>query len=243
MTNETIATLKENESIRIYPGMIVVFPQLEQEGTLNASEIKSKFNGCYAVNNSTICFVSENEMFVTPYTKRTIASLHHAGFHEEYFYVPFSNWDYPKNECAKWESLCKAAKKEYENDFVEECVTYCDKLNIGTISDETLQNCFEIPSTGVKVKHFYYEDCYYPILDFTMEFDCTAVECIGHFCTNNGKVVFVYRNGKTYVTKGYKILDELKSAGYTEMGLFVPFSNGEEIIDPILRKSWESIKK
>lgn len=234
-------SLKEG-AVRVYSGMIAVFPQFAQEEALNISELAPKFNGCYATNNSTVCFVSDNEVFVTPYTRITMRSLRSAGFCEKYFYVPFSNGDYPKAEQFKWNSLREKARQSYVEDFVEDCVSYCDEHHIGTISEETLGNCFEMPATGVKVKHLYFEDCYYPIINSTC-FDCTAVDRIGHFCTNNGKVVFVYRNGKTYVAKGYKILNELRAAGYTESGFFVPFSNGEEIQDYALRVRWESITK
>lgn len=230
------------DALWVYSGMIAVFPQFAKEESLNVSELESKFNGCYATNNSTICFVSDNKVFVTPYTRIAMRSLHFAGFCEKYFYVPFSNGDYPKAEQLKWSSLREKACSSYAEDFVEDCVSYCDKHHIGTISEETLENCFEMPVTGVKVKHLYFEDCYYPIITSNC-LDCRAVDSIGHFCTNNGKVVFVYRNGKTYVAKGYKILNELRAAGYTESGLFVPFSNGEEIQDCVMKARWESITK
>lgn len=247
MANNIISmdSLKEG-AVRVYTGMIVAFPQFSQTETLNISELASKFNGCYATNNSTVCFVSDNEVFVTPYTRTTMRSLHSAGFCEKCFYVPFSNNDYPMSEHFKWYSLREKARQSYAEDFVEDCVSYCDEHHIGTISEETLQNCFEMPSTGVKVKHLDFEDCYYPILDskyFDSYLNCIVADRIGHFCTNNGKVVFVYRNGKTYVAKGYKILNELRAAGYTESGLFVPFSNGEQIHNPDLRARWESITK
>ena len=73
--------------------------------------------------------------------------------------------------------------------------------------------------------------------------DMMPFEKIGKYCKNNGKVVFVYQNGKTYVTKGYKIIDELKAAGYEEESACVPFSRGEVIRDPELRARWESIIK
>lgn len=243
MANEIIAldSLKEG-AVRVYTGMIAVFPQFSQEEVLNISELAPKFNDCYATNNSTVCFVSDNEVFVTPFTRRALRSLRSAGFCEKHFYVPFSNGDYPKSEQLRWYSLREKARKSYAEDFVEDCVSYCDEHHIGTISDETLRNCFEMPSSGVKVKHHYFEDCYYPIIDSAC-FDCTAVNNIGHFCTNNGKVVFVYRDGKTYVTKGYSILKELRAAGYSESGLFVPFSNGEQILDFALKTRWESITK
>lgn len=234
-------SLKEG-AVKVYDGMIAVYPQFAKESTLDISELTPKFNGCYAMNNSTVCFVSDDEVFVTPYTRLAIRSLDAAGFTQNCFYVPFSNGDYPKSEQFKWDSLWEKACKYHEEEFVEDCISYCDEHHIGTISDEILGNCFEMPATGVKVKHFYYESCYYPIINNDC-LDCIAAENIGHFCTNNGKVVFVYRNGKTYVTKGYKILNELRAAGYTEAGLFVPFSNGEQILDENLRARWESITK
>ena len=82
----------------------------------------------------------------------------------------------------------------------------------------------------------------YPVINQTF-FDCTIPDHIGKFCTNNGRVVFVYRDGTTRVTKGYWILDALREAGYREAGLFVPFSNGEEILNLALRTSWEKISK
>lgn len=240
-TTITMDSLKE-DSVQVYDGMIAVYPQSGQEEPINVWKLYPKFNGCYAVNNSTVCFVSDKEVFVTPCTRHTVRTLRSAGFREEHFYVPFSNWDYPKNEMDRWIYLCNKARKIHEEAFVEDCIHFCDEHNIGTISEKTLQNCFEMPSTGVKVIHFYYEDWYYPIIKTTC-FDSIASNYIGRFCVNNGKVVFVYRDGKTYVAKGYKILDELRSAGYTESGMFVPFSNGETIHDPILRERWESITK
>jgi len=244
MANNNIIAMDslKKEAVKVYYGMTVVYQNPSREENLNMSELASKFNGCYATNNSTVCFVSDNEIYVTPYTRLTIKSLISAGFSEKYFYVPFSNGDYPKNEKGQWNLLREKARKSYEEDFVDDCISYCDEHHIGSLSDETLRNCFEMPITGVKVKHLYFEDCYYPIITSTC-LDCIAVERIGHFCTNNGKVVFVYRNGKTYVAKGYKILDELRAAGYTETGLFVPFSNGEQIQDYVLKARWESITK
>lgn len=65
MANNIIAmdSLKEG-AVRVYTGMITVFPQFSQEEALSLSEPAPKFNGCYATNNSTVCFVSDNEIFV-----------------------------------------------------------------------------------------------------------------------------------------------------------------------------------
>lgn len=163
------------------------------------------------------------------------------GFEKKSFYVPFSNGDYPLKYQYQWNCLRNAAHESYKADFVADCEEYCNKHHIGAISKEIIENCFEMPEMGVQVKHIYYEDVYYPIMNQTC-LDCRC-EKLGTFCYNNGRVVFVYRNGKTYVAKGYKIIAELEAAGFSKAGLFVPFSNGETIINPALRQRWDSISK
>lgn len=240
MTNNINAmnSLKEG-AVRVYSGMITVFSQFMHEEALNISELVPEFNGCYATNNSTICFVSDNAVFVTPYTRNAMHILLSAGFRKKYFSVPFSNWDYPKSEQNKWNTLLENARQSYKADFISDCEAYCDERHIGSISEITLANCFEMPENGVWVKHPYFEDIYYPIMNQSfLDYRC---ENLGHFCCNNGCVVFVYRNGKTYVAKGDKILNELCAAGYTKSDLFVPFSNGEQIQDCVLKSRWESI--
>ena len=239
MANNFAMDSLKGKAIRVYDGMMVVYPWSSKEESLNISELAPKFNGCYAANNSTVCFLTENQIFVTPYTREGMRILCSEGFRRENFYVPFSNGDYPKAEQFKWNALREMAHRSYELDFIADCEAYCDKHHIGEISKETLERCFMMPRTGVKVKHFYYESVYYPIMNEGF-LDCHC-DNLGHYCTNNGRVVFVYRDGHTYVAKGYKILSELRAAGYTEKGLFVPFSNSEQIQDPVLRARWESI--
>lgn len=200
----------------------------------------AKFPGCYASNNSTLAYVKGSTLYVTPFTMAAYKCLKENGFTENSFYVPFSNGDYPTLEKARWEELREMAKNEYEEEFTEECITYCEEHGIGELAEETLSKCLQIPKTGVLAKRFNFESVYYPAITSTI-LDCVGIDRIGSFCYNNGKVVFVYRDGKTYVTKGYKILNLLREAGYKEKGLFVPFSNGEQILDPDLAAKWASL--
>lgn len=239
--NNAMDSLKKG-AIRVYNGMIAVWPQFSSEEPLNISELTPKFNGCYATNNSTVIFISDNEVFVAPYTRNLMCSLHSAGFCEKHFYVPFSNGDYPKFEQFKWNNLRMKAEQVRRDNFVKDCNEFADKHHIGAISDETLSRCFKMPIEGVRVKHPYFEDTYYPVLANCC-LDYTAADKIGKFCYNNGRVVFVYRDGMTYVAKGYSIVDELSAAGYSKSGLFVPFSNGEKIMDYALAARWDSIRK
>ena len=241
ITND-LEYLRCRGSVKAHNGMVVVFPQFCQREHLDVSEQASKFNGCYAVNNSTIAFVFENEVYVTPETNKVRKTLEAAGFRLSCFSVPFSNWDYPFEEKEKWELLRKRAKQAVEDEFEEECEAFCDDYGIGRLKKDVLRNCFEIPRTGVSVQHLHYVTTFYPVIT-KMYLDREVSEKLGTFCCNNGKVVFVYRNGKTYVAKGYRILNELRQAGYREASIFVPFSNGETILDAHLKALWESISK
>ena len=239
MANTTIKELINN-SIRVYAGMISVWPQLNREGEVNFDV--ATFNGCYAVNNGTLAFVIDRELYVTPVTREVYQVLRENNFTREYFYVPFSNGDYPKVEKCRWEWLWEMARKSHEEEFVEKCCQYCDEHGIGELDANILKNCFVMPEKGVRVKHIHFEDVYYPVIIGSC-WNCDAADYIGTYSRNNGRVVFVYRDGKTYVTKGYKILEELRRLGYEEKDLFVPFSNCEQIIDPVLAEQWELIKK
>ena len=234
--------LKE-KSICIHGGRITVcWPQYNEEENLDLSDMQSKFNGAFSTNNSTICYIINNEIFVTPYTRESMKTLSEAGLAEDYFYVPFSNWDYPKYEKEKWENLRAWARESYRRDYETDSAEWCDEHGIKELDDEILERCFRIPRVGVHVKHVYFETIHYPACGESCV-DSTVINKLGKFCSNNGRVVFIYRDGHTYVAKGYKIIDHLREAGYKEGSLFVPFSNGERIVDPILADQWEQIPK
>lgn len=228
-----------NDSVQVYPGMIAVWPQYNTEEAINFDV--ATFNGSYASNNGTLAFVVDNHLYVTPSTRRAYVAL--SDFSQKDFYVPFSNGDYPKSEQYHWSQLRAMQERLSKECFVQDCIDYCDKHYIGTLDENILARCFELPDSGVHVKHLYYENWIYPIFAGHY-FDCGHLpQMLGTFCSNNGRVVFIYRDGRTFVTKGYKIIEDLIAAGYKEGSLFVPFSNGEEIQDAAMKMRWESISK
>lgn len=237
MANYTIKNLI-NDSIACN-GMVAVYPQSNAEERIDFPNVAT-FNGCYASNNGTLAFVKANILYATPATTRAYEILETEGFSKKDFYVPFSNGDYPKEEKNRWENLRAMQRSFREEEFILDCNAYCDEHYIGVLDDEVLSKCLIMPKEGIKIKHPYYESVYYPAINQQF-FDCTVPEKLGRFCTNNGRVVFVYRDGTTRVTRGYWILDALREAGYREAGLFVPFSNGEEILEPAYRIRWEEI--
>lgn len=98
-----------SNSILVCDGTVACFPQLGKEEELQVSEITAEHNKCYAVNNSIIAFVRNNQLHVTPYTDAAIRTLKNAKYHQETFYVPFSNWDYPRDNKETWDALCANA--------------------------------------------------------------------------------------------------------------------------------------
>lgn len=237
---KTLQELKDR-SIHFKGTIKVTWPQYgDKKEDLEMSDIESKFNGAFCTNNSTICFVDNEEIFVTPYTRDAMRILEAAGFKRRSFYVPFSNWDYPELEKEKWLRLRDLATESYYRDYEVDSARWCDEHGISELSKKTMDHCFRMPRSGVPVKHLYFEDTYYPACNESCV-DCTVVDRLGRYCTNNGKVVFVYHDGHTYVAKGYWILDELRNAGYRESGLFVPFSNGEQITDRELAAKWDHL--
>ena len=236
---DNMENLKDN-SVRITGATVACWPN-GQEESLDMTDIRVKFDGAFCTNNSTLCYVIDREVFVTPVTRSAMAAIKEAGLTRRNFYVPFSNGDWPKAEAARWRQLQEDAEYSHRREYEADLAAWCDEHHIGGELDPgVLEQCFRMPVTGVAVRQPHYETRYYPVCN-GYSIDATTVANVGNFCANNGRVVFVYRDSNTYVASGYWILKALREAGYKEAGLFVPFSNGEEIIDPLLASEWERI--
>lgn len=197
-------------------------------------------DGCYEVNNSVISFVEDGTLYVIPYFRAVIETLRNCGFVNTPLYVPFSNGDYPVDMEMQWNNLLAEARKQRSVDFVSDCERISDEAGYRPLSEELLSKCFEMPVSGVQVKHPCWDATFYP--EITGEcIDCTVADKLGHYNTNNGVCVFVYRNGKTYVTRNWDVVQALRENGYREKGLHVPFSNLETILDASYAKQWASI--
>ena len=232
-----------HDSFRVTHGMIAVFQDTKHEVTLSVDFFVQKFDGCYAVSNSTVIgFIHQSKYYVAPYTTRAIATLVENSFKEANFYVPFSASDCPKREAKRWKYLQEKAKKTPEENFSAECEKFCNEPHIGALSPVVMRKSLMIPMEGLRVKYTCYESITYPVLvNFRM--DGFTKENLGTYYMSNGVIVFVYRDGHTYVTRGYKVVQYLRDAGYHEKCMRVPLSSGEKIMHEEYRKKWESIRK
>ena len=238
-----IKLLRKN-SLQLEDGMSVFYPQYNDSEELDISQTRSKFNGCYAVNNSTICFVLDGEVYAAPYTRGIMSIIKEIGLKQKAFFVPFSNWDYPAEKADEWHRLCENARRKNRQDFVDDCIRLSREEGLQDISPKALSNCMMIPDDGIELYHpvHHYKSLAFPVIR-TQGVDCTTRENLGTYCTNNGVVVFVYLDGNTYLTRGYKITSLLDEAGFKRVDMFVPLSNGEEIDEPAIHMRWANIKK
>lgn len=239
----TLEELKE-AAITINRTFRVVSYETNKEETLEPNEesLLRHLEKGYRTKRGMIAFVTENTMYVIPYMSRVIKILVENGFEQKYMVVPFSRSNYPIEAKDQWEELIMMAHESQLNEFSTDCNKFCDEHEFGAIDETLFQMCFEMPSYGVRVKNSCGEYIYYYPAIIRSYLDYTAVEKLGKYGTKNGITAFVYRDGKTYVTRSQKVLEAIIKADYIEeKDLVVPFANGEEIHNQGYANLWKKI--
>lgn len=225
---ETITELKEMAFQIPSTGLTTYYPQWNKESNIFPSKSQLKvFNS----NNGTIAFIDEiGNNFVIPWVYGFRDILIQAGYTEASIFVPFSNWDYPKYYKVEWKNLLKLCEQFNWEVTRENAREIAKKHGVMPIPEEIANKAFEIPVSGVKTKHFYYESTVYPNIT-SPRIDNESEELIGTYYYNNGTYVIRSDDGRTYSVKHFDgILNLLQEAGYTEKSQYVPFSNGERAI-------------
>lgn len=177
--------------------------------------------------------------FPPPATRKIISILHESKLVERYFYVPFSNGEFPFLQIEKWKNLQKESLKCTMQNFKEDCIKWSKNHKINELSSEILQNCLKVPSIGIEVQKGGMTWKEYPGLNQVC-FDGVACNIIGKYSHNNGVIAFIYYDGSTYITRKRKnIFEALDRAGYKQKcSIYVPLSNGERILDRELENKW-----
>lgn len=207
---------------------------------LNLTHLAEHREGEYSVNNGTVCWVMDGEIYAAPCTNELFGSLKEAGFKNGYFYVPFSNGDLPYHRTNEWQELCAEATRLAREQFEKDSEVWCDEYHIGSIDEHLLESCLRVPHGGIPVEDCGVYSIYYPRLNETCV-DIVAISSLGSYSYNAGRVVFVYRDGHTYLSKNPAIMDILEKAGYRKQDFLVPLSGPEKITDSYLRYLWDNI--
>lgn len=244
MTRETNQKTAR-ESLKEIGFLVTKYPLIkaEREGLpyqLNLTHLAEHREGEYSVNNGTVCWVMDGEIYAAPYTSELLGNLREAGFGNGYFYVPFSNGDLPYHRTSEWQELCAEANRLTRKQFEKDSESWCNEHHIGSIDENLLGSCLKVPHGGIPVEDGGVYSTYYPRLNETC-IDIVAINCLGSYSYNAGRVVFVYRDGHTYLSKDPAIMDILEKAGYRKQDFLVPLSGPEKITDSYLRYLWDNI--
>ena len=243
MTTKQETTARE--SLKQMGFLVTKYPLIkaEREGLpyqLNLTHLAEHREGEYAINNGILCWIMDGEIYAAPYTRKLALLLEQAGFRNGSFYVPFSNGEHPYNRKTEWESLLLTANVAVLKDFEEDAKVWCDEHKIGSIDENLLESCLRIPRGGIPVESSGLYSTYYPRLNETCV-DIVAINSLGRYSYNAGRVAFVYRDGHTYLSKDPSIMGVLEKAGYRRDDFLVPLSGSEKITDAYLRYLWDNI--
>ncbi|MDR1197043.1 MAG: DUF1906 domain-containing protein [Candidatus Nomurabacteria bacterium] len=184
----------------------------------------------YGVNNSVVAWVSD-AVYVFPYFRGITEILRKQGYKDRRIFIPFSNWDRPANAelCRQWERLCGYVISINWEDARSDARATSEA---GDIPDEILVGMKEIPVGGIEYRFQPTGDVdtVYPLMTSPCV-DGTVSPKLGVFNTNNGGIVVNSNDGRTYFGRtDCNIIQVLQSLGYKQAYVFVPFSNGEEMV-------------
>ena len=221
-----------------YP--LVIAPGKEQPYQLNLAHLAEHREGEYSLNNSIVCWVMDGEIYAAPYTRKLMQLLSQSEFRNGSFYVPFSNGEHPYYQAKKWQSLHVSADIAMLKDYEDDAKDWCNEHHIGSIDENLLDSCLKVPRGGIPVESDGMYSTYYPFLNETC-IDIIAIDRLGSYSYNAGRVAFVYRDRHTYLSKDPSIMDVLKRAGYRRDNFLVPLSGSEKITDAYLRQIWDNI--
>ena len=233
------------ESLKEMGFLVTRYPLIkaEREGLpyqLNLTHLSEHREGEYSLNNGTVCWVMDGEIYAAPCTNELFGSLKEAGFKNGYFYVPFSNGDLPCHRTNEWQELCAEATRLAREQLEKDAEVWCDEHHIGSIGERLLESCLKVPRGGIPVESSGVYSTYYPRLNETC-IDIVAISSLGSYSYNAGRVAFVYRDGHTYLSKNPSVMDVLEEAGYRRDNFLVPLSGSEKITDAYLRYLWDNI--
>ena len=225
-----------NLCIRV-DGKTAYFPTYDEAEPMPL-QAKPEMEKKFGWNNGKVAFVTEDGYYyVTPFCFDVAEKLREIGYEEAGLYVPFSNGDIPQDDILadKWKNLCDEARKKYdamrkeevERERTEKLKEIADKKFINDLPEDVYKLSIRIPAEGLEtIWRGSEKDVIRPVDESKLE------DCMGTYCGNNGKLSFV-------TPFYFEISELLRNNGYKEGSLFVPLSNGEDIVNPELSARWK----
>ena len=236
----TISRLKSEFSIQLEEGMLIFDQNSGAEKELQLDNLISTFEYRYNYNSRYVCFVDDRNVYLSLCSTKVIDTLEDHKIKHENFMMPLSENETLKYQQFRVSSMSERLAKAEKEDFIKDCVDFSKKNGIFSVNPKILAKCFEIPDEGMDVIRNGAIITYWPYISCRHSID--DIEFIGKYCAHNGKVIFVNRDGRTYIAKGYGIIYELEKSGFRQRKMFVPLSYGEAILDDSLADTWFNIE-
>lgn len=121
-------------------------------------------------------------------------------------------------------------KKALRDDFEQVCQLFAQKRGISQLPEKFIWRCIEIPEEGFNVLYARGEvKRYFPLISPAV--DDASIKKIGTFSVEAGICIFVYVDGKTYLTKNREVIQALQDSGYEKRDYDVPLSQRGKIKD------------
>ena len=177
----------------------------------------AKYPHTYCVKKQTVVFVDCSlNVYVTPYTRKTMAILNGNGFLKANYYVPFKGIDFPTDHEFFWRNLLKEAFLQRDEEFFEDCRKHSNLYGFGELNEDDLLECLEVPYEGAIIESRSFFLRVYP-----MAFDFLICKnFIGTYDWYAGVWIFIHFDGKTYITMSREIIAKLMKVGYVKSDLF-----------------------
>lgn len=158
-----------------------------------------------------IIFVVDSIPFLIPYCPQFLRALWKDNFSKSPDFETVVHPQIPKYYLDKWKKLEEVAYALQEKALLRDCCAYAEMCGVKPLPNIILQKCEMVPASGVCIGDWRY----YPIIQFSHL--ATEILCkLFSFCQVGSKTMFVYLDGKTYISQVADLAVNLRQAGYAE---------------------------
>lgn len=186
-----------------------VFIRKPHHRSIPVTDFRSQ-SGTYISNSAIIVFSFNGCLYMMPYSSKILMVLWNNDFIRSSNYIVNPNWKNPFQYSSRWTELQDAAHCSKMKNFEMDCIRFADSHSIKEIPSEFLVTSVEVPISGLKLGM----KIYYPVFSTTV-LDKYVTSLIGKFYHFEDTTVFVYRNGRTYVSQNSDLPEVLPFYGYS----------------------------
>lgn len=250
---ETIEQFLARCALKCPQGMRIVSAGEHNEVVeVDVNTLNNKFKDMNVYNcfRNAIGVLYKKEYYALPETKLYVKMLQEFGIVKADFFVFLNEDQFPHQEhmVNRWKEIISNATNQRREEFKDDCRMWAKANKVQPVPIEELGHCLPIPINGIGViiegdedddgDSFDQYEFYDPIVKYV---NPRSIEYVGSYSVYNNRVIFVDVDGTTYLAKGNHIVKILNNLNFRMLNYFLPFRDGEVIIDESLRKLWEQI--